>query len=72
MIAFSTEKLSVGSPAIFQERILTESPRMWTKENCSEHGIPRDLTCWKGKEEEEQKKEEQHEEEDQKGKKWKI
>merc|ERR1719187_29864 len=44
MIAFSTEKLSVGSPAIFQDRILTESPRMWTKENSSEHGIPRDLT----------------------------
>merc|ERR1719383_281954 len=46
IMAFSTENVSVGSPAIFQDRILTESPRMWTKENCSEHGIPRDLTIF--------------------------
>ena len=40
MIPFSTLKLSIGSPAMFQALMTTGSPRVATNENCLEHGIP--------------------------------
>jgi len=40
MIPFSTEKLSVGNPKIFQSLILTGSPRICVGETESEHGTP--------------------------------
>ena len=44
-IPLSIEKLSVGKPAMFQERIRTWSPRVEMRENSFEHGIPRFLTA---------------------------
>ena len=40
IIPFSTEKLSVGNPKIFQSRILTGSPRICVGDTVSEHGTP--------------------------------
>ena len=37
---FSMEKLSVGSPEIFQSLILTGSPRVTVGDTTSEHGTP--------------------------------
>jgi len=45
MIPLSTEKASVGSPAIFQLRIFTGSPSVALREKSSEHGIPFAFTC---------------------------
>ncbi len=39
----SMEKLSTGSPDIFQALILTGSPNVLLNENLSEHGIFFDL-----------------------------
>ena len=39
-MALSTEKLSVGKPAMFQLRICTGSPSVWISENSLEHGMP--------------------------------
>ena len=39
MIPLSTEKLSTGNPAIFQSRILTGSPKVFTMEKTLEQGI---------------------------------
>mmetsp|Transcript_29030 Transcript_29030/g.94592 ORF Transcript_29030/g.94592 Transcript_29030/m.94592 type:complete len:201 (-) Transcript_29030:930-1532(-) len=38
MIAFSTEKRSLGRPAMFHARILTGSPRVLTREKRAPHG----------------------------------
>ena len=46
MIPFSTEKLSVGNPAMFHARVLTGSPKLWIREKSSEHGIPFFLTSF--------------------------
>jgi len=43
-IPLSTEKLSVGSPAIFHARIATGSPNVSLNENTSDRGMPLALT----------------------------
>ena len=40
MIPLSTEKLSVGRPAMFQRRICTGSPSVPISEKSPEHGMP--------------------------------
>ena len=40
MIPFSTEKLSVGNPKMFQSRILTGSPRICVGDTVSQQGTP--------------------------------
>ena len=42
-IPFSMEKESVGSPAMFQSRIFTGSPRVEVREKSAEQGMFR---CW--------------------------
>lgn len=44
MIPFSTEKLSVGRPAMFQALIWTWSPSVLLRENSVDVGIPIVLT----------------------------
>ena len=39
MMPLSTENMSLGSPSMFHERILTGSPSVLVSENLSEHGI---------------------------------
>lgn len=45
MMPLSTEKLSVGNPAMFHSRILTGSPSVALRENSLERGIPILLHC---------------------------
>jgi len=40
IMPLSTEKASVGSPAMFQLRIFTGSPSVALREKSSEHGMP--------------------------------
>ena len=44
MIPLSTEKVSVGRPAIFHARIATGSPNVVISEKSEEQGIPFSLT----------------------------
>ena len=46
IMAFSTEKLSVGRPAIFQALIFTGSPRVLVREKSEEHVIFMSLTIF--------------------------
>ena len=45
MMPLSTEKASVGRPAMFQLRIFTGSPSVAFSEKSSEHGMPFAFTC---------------------------
>jgi len=44
MMPLSTEKASVGRPAMFQLRIFTGSPSVAFSEKSSEHGMPFAIT----------------------------